>query len=72
LVRLTGKSGEPAREELELGQRVWLRLEEGVAGEDAVEVPEAPDESRECIGAKGVVVAVVVVAAMESSCCREV
>ena len=42
---LAGESGVVAREELELGQRLWLRLElEGVIGEDAL---EAPEESRE-------------------------
>ena len=51
--RFTAESGEVANDEVELGQRVWLRLgDEGVIGEDALEVPEAPEESRECFGTK--------------------
>ena len=48
-MRLTDEFGEVANDEVELGQRVWLRLgEDGVIGDDALEVPDAPEESREC------------------------
>ena len=47
-VRFTGESGVVASEELELGQRLWLRCEKVEAiGED---VFDAPDELRECAG----------------------
>lgn len=48
LPMLTGESGVVARDELELDQRPWLRLEKvGVIGDDALAL-EAPDDSREC------------------------
>lgn len=44
---LTGESGDVASEELELGHRLWLRLENVEAiGEDPAD--DAPDELREC------------------------
>lgn len=46
---LTGESGEEATEELELGQRPWLRVEKvGVTGEEAL---DALEDSREWAGA---------------------
>lgn len=43
---LTGESGEVARDELELGHRLWLRKENaGLMGADAF---DAADEFREC------------------------
>lgn len=46
---MTGESGVEAREEQELGQRPWLRVENvGVTGEDAL---DALEESREWPGA---------------------
>lgn len=45
---MLGESGEAASEELELGQRLWLRLEEvGVTGR-----LDAPEEWRECAGVR--------------------
>ena len=47
---VVGESGVLASEELELGPRTWLRVENvGVTGVDALDVP---DEFRECPGVK--------------------
>lgn len=47
---VAGESGLVTSDEVELGQRLWPRVEKvGVIGEDALEPAE---ESRECAGVK--------------------